>query len=783
MRPLILLTLFACNLFAVHAADSSDSNEIQKLIQQLGGDDFQQREEATARLWNIGTAAEPPLRTAAQNGDPETKSRAGKILEQFDAGIFADTPAAAVPLLKRLAEGKESIVDRQHTLESISYIREPVIERAFVRILRHETNATLRDIILTRIANRPTCIRLIAAGENEKAAARMETLAPEDADTARDYAVYLMLTGGLRERIAAIKEPPASPKTARYMAYLHLVNDDLRAAADAAAKSEDIPLRRLILLQLHDWKALRELPAPSYGAHDYNLYGKRAEDYVRLLLIRHFTGEDFTIKPPDIPDRVWPFNDSLTLAAQMDGRIDDTAKMFLACDKHHQTIQLYLSNGLVSETMAELNRAEHDGDKYALSNVVETLQMLGELKKASEIEQRIDKKDWPEREIDCHLTFLRGMHAPDELRRMTAQYALHTNERHLASMLGQYFTNSDNYIKGVVATRWWVYLRKQNPETDPEAVLRQMKDKVMQGIPPPEPCNLDLEFGTQRDDRTAVGLWAFKEREWDAAAKNFRAVWEESKDQNYIFHQHPDAFCFWAWAQAKTDKSDERLKLSAALLAAADQRNDLAWKLQEIGLDKEARDQLTVTSRLDSSCWQRLASECATHQQWQQAADWLQAYAILRPDMVRISDLHKIHIWRVRGFLLEHNVRDALAEVEKALKLLPGDVSSAIEISRDLEREKQSDGAERVFRSAFNLHTKICTQWPSAACHHYDIARLCLAAGKELDAGFVHAKRAAELFPYQAEYLRTLVEFFIRNRENDKASELKKRALLLETGN
>ena len=785
MRYFVLLMILGGQFVSGYAADKAGSNEIKTLIQQLDDDDFQRREDAAARLWKIGTAAEPALRAAAQTGDPETKSRIKGILEQFDAGIFADTPPKAVPLLKSVASAKENPARRKSDLEKITNIPGPAIDRVLIQLLRNENDIDNRNVILRRVAKQAARIRLVASGDYEKAAALMEALAPEDEETARDYAVYLLLHGGLREKIAAIKDASTDPKLARCLAYLHLANDDLRAAADAAAKSDDLPLRRMILAQLHDWKALRELPAPDYGPNESDLYRKRAEDYVRLLLIRHFTDEDFPIKPPNIPESVWNYESSLTFAAQFDGRIDDTARMFRANHNYYQTIHLYLSNGLVPEAVQELNSAEHeaDADQFVLSSVVEALQKLGEFKKAAEIEARIDKTDWPERDIEHHLTFLRGTHTPDELRKMTAKYALSTNEKHLPFMLAEYFTNGGNYVKGVAATRWWVFLRKQNPETAPDAVLRQMKDKVMQSIPPPEPCTLDLEFGLQRDDRSAMGLWAFKEQKWDVAAENFRAVWEERKDESNSFDQHPEAFCLWSWAQSKGDKTADRLKLSVALLAAASERNDLAWELKEIGLKQEALQQWEVTSRIDSLNWERLAAELAARQQWQQAADWMQAYVVLMPGNARIENLHQIHVWRARALLLDHHAATAIPEVEKALKLLPGDVPSAIDLIHDLDREKQSDAAERVFRTAFNLHTKICAQWPNAAGDHYDLARLCLAAGKELDAGLLHAKRAVELFPYETGYIKTLAEYFTRNGENEKADELKRRASALEAEN
>jgi HEAT repeat protein len=55
-------------------------DRIRKLIEDLGSDDFQTREAATAALTEIGEPAVDALTEAAKSADPEVSNRAKRIL-------------------------------------------------------------------------------------------------------------------------------------------------------------------------------------------------------------------------------------------------------------------------------------------------------------------------------------------------------------------------------------------------------------------------------------------------------------------------------------------------------------------------------------------------------------------------------------------------------------------------------------------------------------------------------------------------------------------------------
>ena len=61
-------------------AQAPEKEEINRLIEQLASDDFQQREAATKRLTEIGEPALGALEHAQTGDDPEVRTRAEDII-------------------------------------------------------------------------------------------------------------------------------------------------------------------------------------------------------------------------------------------------------------------------------------------------------------------------------------------------------------------------------------------------------------------------------------------------------------------------------------------------------------------------------------------------------------------------------------------------------------------------------------------------------------------------------------------------------------------------------
>lgn len=77
----VLATL---NALPGRAADKIDGDAIEKLVKQLASGRFAEREKAQKKLEEIGLPALDALKKAVENGDPETKRRAGDLVGKLE---------------------------------------------------------------------------------------------------------------------------------------------------------------------------------------------------------------------------------------------------------------------------------------------------------------------------------------------------------------------------------------------------------------------------------------------------------------------------------------------------------------------------------------------------------------------------------------------------------------------------------------------------------------------------------------------------------------------------
>ena len=105
--------LLAGSLCAFDDAPPVGSEEITKLVEQLGDEDFDTRESAEKRLATLGDAALPALREACNSGNPEVSRRAGRLASRISyrgdnkknlAPTLVTLDAELVPVRDVLAE-------------------------------------------------------------------------------------------------------------------------------------------------------------------------------------------------------------------------------------------------------------------------------------------------------------------------------------------------------------------------------------------------------------------------------------------------------------------------------------------------------------------------------------------------------------------------------------------------------------------------------------------------------------------------------------------------------
>ena len=106
------------------APGSPKAAEIAELIRQLGSGRYTVREKAQQALWQAGAAAEPALRAALTNTDPEIVRRARELLDKFDWGLYPDTPEPVRTQIERF-RGAEGCAARQTIVAALVRLGRP----------------------------------------------------------------------------------------------------------------------------------------------------------------------------------------------------------------------------------------------------------------------------------------------------------------------------------------------------------------------------------------------------------------------------------------------------------------------------------------------------------------------------------------------------------------------------------------------------------------------------------------------------------------------------------
>ncbi len=90
------------SFFRKRTLTADDLRTVPKLIQLLGADDFDKREEASQKLIGFGPPMVPLLRPALKDADAEVSRRCGEIIAEIESGPGPALPMAAARHLVRL---------------------------------------------------------------------------------------------------------------------------------------------------------------------------------------------------------------------------------------------------------------------------------------------------------------------------------------------------------------------------------------------------------------------------------------------------------------------------------------------------------------------------------------------------------------------------------------------------------------------------------------------------------------------------------------------------------
>lgn len=256
--PVFLVVL--CALGSVGQEVGEKETEVAALLRQLTAEKFAEREAATRKLWEQGYSIIPELQEAIKDGDPEVAKRVRRILKDLEMGILVDTPEEWIPTIREFHAatrvGRMKILNGLQELENL---------RLRYHLMRSEKDAEFRAQLLARYSKSGDQYYAELSARNQ-----LDELPGILAvKSARDWAVYMVLTGRLEEELERLQEEGGEGATddPRFRAWLLILNGDLEGAREIAEVLNDEDLRREIYLRQEDWKALLALPVPLPGTN------------------------------------------------------------------------------------------------------------------------------------------------------------------------------------------------------------------------------------------------------------------------------------------------------------------------------------------------------------------------------------------------------------------------------------------------------------------------------------------------------------------------------------
>ena len=176
----------------------SQKEEILETIKQIGSDNFKIRESATQKLWKFGKSAEPLLRDALKNGGPELRYRGTKILEEFELGLYPDTPQDIAKLINDYRSGvgvkKEAAIIKMAELGKTELL---------MKLIKRENDIGIRKMV-AQIVSRNISEQvpsLILDNKIDEAEQLLE-VAALDHNGMRNYASFLVETNRIESAIS-----------------------------------------------------------------------------------------------------------------------------------------------------------------------------------------------------------------------------------------------------------------------------------------------------------------------------------------------------------------------------------------------------------------------------------------------------------------------------------------------------------------------------------------------------------------------------------------------------
>jgi tetratricopeptide (TPR) repeat protein len=839
-RSLLVLVAVSCVALVLPAEEPAkppSKADIQKLVQQLGDNDFDKREEASKKLWEIGEATEPLLQEATKSDDVEVSRRARELLDKFRWGLYPDTPKAVAEAIARYQSADQGT--KLGIIKELFEAGMPGV-KALLKVAKVEPDAEVRRALIGQITvelNRAVP-QLLQENKHELLEQLMDVGLSQDVKTGiANYTAYWLLRGKLDDRIDTVKAQALKSETpkrqAEILAYLYRARGDAAAARAEAAKAGAEELLEALLIEAGDWKQLAKRGAAVEQGNEVERLGFKAAYHRLAGNAKEF---DDTVAEIKKFAEMQPAEDhQVFLCAKalfLNDRPKDALEVMARSSSRTVAFEILAAQYRYKDAFALVDKAKAGGttDLPALEILMaRTLYSLGEKEKARPVFARYagDIKggtdaSWFETLVDAE----NRVGLRDDAFAHAAQVMSISEDNGWPDRLfGKLYPSRTE-----TAVAWWRFLKEKHPEQDNPTRMKRLRSLLDGKAALKETTDLldvaetTLKGMTPTDrDRFAVALADVAQiagqearghailekagtagalqklgdlladkKNWERAAERYKQAWELNRQQ-------PLPLYLWgrALVQAGQEKEGKARMEQAHWLPLGSEsiRHQFALDLikrELIDASKRENDLLLRVSEPGSyyagEALRRRAILALQRKDFLAAAEGYEQ-AMLRCLRTYISFVQPsayvgvpamIHSQRAAGLAATGKFDEALQEGQRGQDLLPGNADLPIQLVKALDRKGKKKEAGEFFDRAVGVQEKLCQDYPKCAWAHNSYAWLAACCRRNLDKGLEHALEANKLASDHAGHLDTLAEVYFQLGQKDKAIETQKKVVALE---
>lgn len=799
---------------------------IPSLIDRLADPDPTRRDRAAKALWSMGRPAEPALRAAADDPNPEIARRARAILRDFTYGLYPDAPHEIFNLLEQYRKG--DVREKRTAVLELGNCGVPGI-RVLLRLREDERDPNWKSLISQVLLPREheVSVLMLAQGQAAEVEQMLEHSAFDSPVAAQDYAALLRFNGKLNQTLAHLNGE-LTERSAPVVVALARAAGDLATARTAAEKSGDPELLDSVLVEQGDWATLARRLAAGGGKL------QPAERLGYLCAYYRLAGDD---------------KNANAIARQIVQRADNSPQDFKVCaenlflnDRPNDAIGvlrrhndfLTLSNFLAARLQfpealdlpREAAQRQPADELQIRARTVGTLFFLGLNDRAKNLASQVIADNHLRNDFDTRVALADGFRQAQMKTEADAAAVRALEKATRDTRLTPLFEKLQMGDDGS-ATAWWQFLRPHYLDEPAASTLKRLHALFDGKMPGPELEKLseqvrrdapDLPFAEReafeqtvgdtfaavgRDDLASAwvgrleaggaaslvhaGDWRADHKDFTAAARDYERAWEHDRSK-------ADALYLRGWALSQSGQKEEgnRIMEQARELPLGSEtgRFELFDAMNRHKLRDEALKQLDLILQVGSmGAWEhfealrRSADLLAEEGKDLQAADrWNKAFLRNFSNGIYFNDPWAnvivpslIHKTRAAGLIKTGKIEEGLKEAQTAMDEAPGDADALIDIVNALDASGNRPQADKFYADRTAQYRQLIKTYPDSGPLHNQLAWTQVMCHRELDDALINGKRAVELEPTSTASMDTLAEvYFARHDATAAAAEMQK---------